>query len=199
MEKIAVSGRWKWAAATATADGTVIGTAKAGEEKTVGWTPSGAGRHVLRHVSGGETLEAAFTVLGNDVAVHAGALSANETWGADKVHLVTAAVTVPSGVTLTIGSGAVVKFLNGTGLAVASGGAARRTGWCSLTWRTTWPGGTRTGTETPRRRNWGTGTRFGWRERWRLTAARFCTRVRRRTTGSGGVRGNGDVRQRGNG
>ncbi|MBP5787133.1 MAG: InlB B-repeat-containing protein, partial [Kiritimatiellae bacterium] len=122
-ERIALSGRWYGAAATVTADGKVIATAAAGEEKTVSWTPSGEGRHVLRHVSGGETLEAGFTVLGDGVALHACALSSSETWESGKVHLVTAAVTVPSGVTLTIQPGAVVKFLDGASLAVASGGA----------------------------------------------------------------------------
>ncbi|MBQ7252668.1 MAG: hypothetical protein IJS32_08720, partial [Kiritimatiellae bacterium] len=122
-ESIALSGRWYGAAATVTADGAVLATAKAGEEKTVSWAPTGTGRHVLQHVSGGTTLEAGFTVLGDDVALHAGALSSSETWASDKVHLVTAAVTVPSGVTLTIESGAVVKFLEGTGLTIASGGA----------------------------------------------------------------------------
>lgn len=127
-ETIALSGRWYGAAATVTADGQVLATAEAGEDKTVEWTPGGTGLHVLTHESGGVVLEAAFTVLGDDVVLHAGAVSRSETWEAGKVHLVTAAVTVGSGAALTIESGAVVKFMDGTGLAMASGGSCTANG-----------------------------------------------------------------------
>ncbi|MBR4251809.1 MAG: hypothetical protein IKQ15_05885 [Kiritimatiellae bacterium] len=127
-ERIALSGRWYGAAARVTADGAVLATAAAGEEKVAEWVPEGTGLHVLTHESGGVALEAAFTVLGDDVVLHAGAVSGSETWAAGKVHLVTAAVTVGSGAALTIESGAVVKFMDGTGLSVASGGSCTANG-----------------------------------------------------------------------
>ena len=127
-ERIALSGRWYGAAARVTADGAVLATAAAGEEKVAEWVPEGTGLHVLTHESGGVALEAAFTVLGDDVVLHAGAISGSETWAAGKVHLVTAAVTVGSGAALTIESGAVVKFMDGTGLSVASGGSCTANG-----------------------------------------------------------------------
>lgn len=60
--------------------------------------------------------------LDNGVLLHAGPVGSNETWAAGTVHLVTAAVTVPKGRTLVIEPGAVVKFMDGTELAVAKGG-----------------------------------------------------------------------------
>jgi uncharacterized repeat protein (TIGR01451 family) len=45
---------------------------------------------------------------------HCGILSGNETWSAsDNVHIVTCDVTIPSGVTLTIEAGAIIKFQQG--------------------------------------------------------------------------------------
>ena len=61
-------------------------------------------------------------VLDNGVLLHAGPVGSNETWKAGTVHLVTATVTVPKGRTLVIEPGAVVKFMDGTELAVAKGG-----------------------------------------------------------------------------
>ena len=58
----------------------------------------------------------------DDAVLHRGRLEANETWGAGRVHLVLDAVVVPAGVTLTIEPGAVVKFCDGTGLVVETGG-----------------------------------------------------------------------------
>ena len=42
---------------------------------------------------------------------HCGSISSNETWAAsDNVHIVNCDVTVPSGITLTIEAGVIVKF-----------------------------------------------------------------------------------------
>ena len=58
----------------------------------------------------------------NAVAWHSGLIVANQTWSADKVHVVTATIQVAAGVTLTILPGAIVKFARGTTLDVAGGG-----------------------------------------------------------------------------
>jgi uncharacterized repeat protein (TIGR02543 family) len=54
---------------------------------------------------------------------HSGRLAASQVWAAGTVHVLDGKLTVPSGVTLAIEPGAVVKFLDGTRLTVASGGA----------------------------------------------------------------------------
>ncbi|MBP1588773.1 MAG: leucine-rich repeat protein [Kiritimatiellae bacterium] len=61
-EELEVSGRWKGASVEVRADGELIATADAGEEKTVEWTLTGIGTHTVQHTSGGVTLEASFTV-----------------------------------------------------------------------------------------------------------------------------------------
>ena len=53
---------------------------------------------------------------------HSGLLSGDERWRGSFVHHVTGDVTVPSGVTLTIDAGAVVKFDAYKGLIVQPGG-----------------------------------------------------------------------------
>ncbi len=55
--------------------------------------------------------------------VNGGRLVDNTTWGADKVHVVRHWVVVPSGKTLTIERGGIVKFTENTGILVESGGA----------------------------------------------------------------------------
>jgi hypothetical protein len=52
------------------------------------------------------------TIINNDanIVIHRGDVTDNETWAADKVHLVTGEVTVVNGKTLTIAENAVVKF-----------------------------------------------------------------------------------------
>ena len=117
---IAYSPRWG-NAASCTVD---LGGSRsvATSEGTTTWTPSGTGAHTLTHTAGDLTYTAQFAVLGDDVVLHGGILAAGETWGTDKVHLVTAAVTVPSGISLTIQAGAVVKFMPGASLTVANGG-----------------------------------------------------------------------------
>ena len=126
---VAYSPRWNSAASCTVAEtGKSVLVADATEEGEIAWTPQGAGVHTLTHTADGETLTAQFTVLGDDVAVHKGTLGTSETWGTDKVHLVTAAVTVPSGISLTIQAGAVVKFMTGTSLTIASGGSCTARG-----------------------------------------------------------------------
>ena len=123
---IAYSPRWG-NAASCTVD---LGGSRsvATSEGTTTWTPSGTGAHTLTHTAGDLTYTAQFAVLGDDVVLHGGILAAGETWGTDKVHLVTAAVTVPSGISLTIQAGAVVKFMPGASLTVANGGSCTARG-----------------------------------------------------------------------
>ncbi len=120
-ETIAYSPKWGAAAScTVSADGATLKTASA--EGEVAWSPDSTGAHTLTHTAGSVAYTAQFTVLGDDVKQHAGALAASETWASNTVHLVTADVTVPSGKTLTIAPGAVVKFMTGTTLTIGSGG-----------------------------------------------------------------------------
>ena len=65
----------------------------------------------------GENVSASVEVL-NGVVVHEGTLDPDETWGADKVHLVRHLVSVPAGRRLTIADGATVHFLENTGFRV---------------------------------------------------------------------------------
>lgn len=59
---------------------------------------------------------------------HAGALAASETWPAAMLHRVMDDVLIPTGVRLTIESGAVVKFEVGRGIRVQSGGSLSAVG-----------------------------------------------------------------------
>ncbi len=127
--QIAYSPHWNGAASCTVAEtGKTALVAAATDEGTVSWTPQGTGGHTLTHTAGGDTLTAQFAVLGDDVVLHGGVLAAGETWGTNKVHLVPSAVTVPSGVVLTIEPGAVVKFMPGMSLTVASGGSCTARG-----------------------------------------------------------------------
>ena len=56
------------------------------------------------------------------VYVHKGVIAADETWSADKTHVVYGWVTVPNGVTVTVQKGAVVKFCDNMGVLVRCGG-----------------------------------------------------------------------------
>ena len=93
------------------------------DEGEIIWTPQGIGGHTLMHTAGDLVYTAQFAVLGDDVAVAGGRLSSSAVWTADKTYLITAPLTVPSGVSLTIQAGAVVKFMPGTGLTVSGGGS----------------------------------------------------------------------------
>ena len=99
-------------------------------QPTVGWSKSNPywdttqvadGWHTFALTERNKTFVAKLLVL-NQPAIHTGALAANETWAADKVHLVTFPVTVPADVTLTIADNAVVKFFDGASLTVEEGG-----------------------------------------------------------------------------
>ncbi|BCE03605.1 right-handed parallel beta-helix repeat-containing protein [Marinicellulosiphila megalodicopiae] len=62
-----------------------------------------------------------FTVFSNNAHAlihHGGALSQDETWGADEVHYIDSIVTVNSGITLTIEPGSIIKFASSTYLQV---------------------------------------------------------------------------------
>lgn len=54
---------------------------------------------------------------------HGGPLAGNEVWIGQAVHEISSDITVPSGATLTILPGAIVKFTKGTQLTVESGGS----------------------------------------------------------------------------
>jgi RHS repeat-associated protein len=60
--------------------------------------------------------------VNNSLAWHAGTLSANQTWGTNTVNGVDQNVIIPSGVTLTLAPGAIVKFAKGTGIIIQPGG-----------------------------------------------------------------------------
>ena len=61
-------------------------------------------------------------LINNSLAWHEGTLSTNETWGTNTVNAVDQTVVIPSGVTLTIAPGAIVKFAPGTGIIIEAGG-----------------------------------------------------------------------------
>jgi uncharacterized repeat protein (TIGR01451 family) len=61
-------------------------------------------------------------LVNNSVTWHGGVITANETWMAGTVHAIDSDVTIPNGVTVTIQTGAIVKFAKGTGITVLSGG-----------------------------------------------------------------------------
>ena len=63
-----------------------------------------------------------YTDLRYLIMTHSGTLSTSQTWVGTFTHHVTGLVTVPSGVTLTIDPGAVVKFDPGAGFDVQAGG-----------------------------------------------------------------------------
>ena len=63
------------------------------------------------------------TASTNDaIAIEGGRLLTNTTWSSERTHLVFNTVYVPSGITLTISEGAVVKFCTGTMIKVEDGG-----------------------------------------------------------------------------
>ena len=93
-----------------------------GEAGVVSWSPTGPGLYRLTHTAGNVTYTARFAVPGPETTVvEAGRLETNAVWRTGGVYLVTGTVVVPSGVTQTIESGAVVKFMPGARLAVEAG------------------------------------------------------------------------------
>ena len=77
------------------------------------------GWHAFSLNEGKTAAEANLLVLNDDdVEIHGGALTSNETWAAGKIHVVRNWVRIPDGKTLTIKENAVVKFCENTGLQV---------------------------------------------------------------------------------
>ena len=109
-ERITYSPRWGNAASCSIDLGGSRPVATSEGETT--WIPSGTGAHTLTHTAGDLVYTAQFAVLGDYVAVHPGnsGESGNSgisgVWAANKTHLVTAPLTIPSGVSLTIQAGA---------------------------------------------------------------------------------------------
>ena len=76
-------------------------------------------RAIFRDASGQIKGEAARQVLVNNaVNWHSGRLTANETWGPGTIHVVDADVILSPHVTLTVQPGAIVKFVDGTGITI---------------------------------------------------------------------------------
>jgi hypothetical protein len=68
----------------------------------------------------GQLLRTVF--VNNSLDWHEGTLTASDTWGTNAVHAVDQTIIIPSGVTLTIAPGAIVKFAPETGIIVETGG-----------------------------------------------------------------------------
>jgi hypothetical protein len=86
-------------------------------------------RAIFRDAAGAVIGERSRIVFVNNAATwHRGTLSANETWAAGTVHIVDFDVVVPSGVTLTIEPGAVVKFMPSRQIVVMDGGTLNAAG-----------------------------------------------------------------------
>ena len=79
----------------------------------------------LTLTSGGARAE---VLVLNGPKVEGGRLAANETWTADRIHVVRDDVVIPSGVKLTLTAGCVVKFLPGSRFVTESGGTLRAEG-----------------------------------------------------------------------
>lgn len=120
-EQIAYDPQWGNAeSCSLDANGTRI--LSGGEAGVVPWSPTGPGLYRLTHTAGNVTYTARFAVPGPETTVvEADRLETNAVWHTGGVYLVTGTVTVPGGVTLTIESGAIVKFMPGARLAVEAG------------------------------------------------------------------------------
>ena len=62
-------------------------------------------------------------VINENAVVHGGRLTTSETWTADRVHVVRSNIVVPDGVTLTLETDAVVKFVPGASIATEGTGS----------------------------------------------------------------------------
>ncbi len=81
------------------------------------------GWHEISGSAGGSPAVAEVLALNSpSIAIEGGRLLSNATWDATKTHLVRHTVVVPSGVTLTVTAGAVVKFCPEAGILVQDGG-----------------------------------------------------------------------------
>ena len=120
-ERLAYDPQWGNAeSCSLDANGTRI--LSGGEAGVVSWSPTGPGLYRLTHTAGNVTYTARFAVPGSETTVvEADRLETNAVWHTGGVYLVTGTVTVSGGVTLTIESGAIVKFMPGARLAVEAG------------------------------------------------------------------------------
>ena len=96
------------------------------EIEAVGWTSASPqwdsasvadGRHTMA-MAGVDASVTVEVLNGAKVAVHGGVLASNETWEADRLHVVRHLVRIPEGVTLTIAKGAAVRFCEDTGFQI---------------------------------------------------------------------------------
>ncbi|MBM4025373.1 MAG: hypothetical protein FJ280_08190, partial [Planctomycetes bacterium] len=79
-------------------------------------------RGIVRDASGAALVEGTLHVtVNNALGWHSGQIASDETWTADRVHMVEEDVTVATGARLTIAPGAIVKFAWQTGITVADG------------------------------------------------------------------------------
>ena len=79
-------------------------------------------------VLGGQFNSNAFVDIRYSENTVGGTLATSQSWLGTAVYVVSNSVVVPSGVTLTINPGAVVKFVPGTGLTVQAGGTLNAIG-----------------------------------------------------------------------
>ena len=78
---------------------------------------------VMHDASGNEVGQCQQQVaINNTAAWYSGTIATNETWTSAQVNVVSGNVTIPPGVTVTVQPGAIVKFLDGTGITIKSGG-----------------------------------------------------------------------------
>ena len=101
------------------------------DEKADGWstyepnydsTKTSDGWYAFKLTENGTEFTKPILVL-NGVALHEGVLESDETWDDSIVHVVRDVVRVPSGKTLTVADGAVVKFCDDADIMVDKGGA----------------------------------------------------------------------------
>jgi hypothetical protein len=67
-------------------------------------------------------------LVNNSLTWHEGLLTTSQTWGSNTVNGVDQTIIIPSGVTLTIAPGAIVKFAPGTGIIIQPGGILNASG-----------------------------------------------------------------------
>ena len=104
----------------------VVGTewkAKDDDSRAEAWdtTPLGYGWQTLEDGRG--TNAQVLALNDAKIAVEGGRLTMNATWESNVVHVVRNTVVVPSGITLTVLTNAVVKFCENTGVKVEAGGS----------------------------------------------------------------------------
>jgi RHS repeat-associated protein len=89
-------------------------------------------RLVFHDVNGNDIKELPRTVvINNSVAWHVGTITSNQEWTANQVQGLSGTVVIPSGVTVTIDPGTIVKALPGSQIIVQSGGILNALGGSS--------------------------------------------------------------------